>query len=170
MRKLHNCHVIDWRLHAVHGTLMGERLAPANNDTNNCTVRALGDTFGLHRITAYVHMAKHGRPHGRGPSWSRWKRACLDMAKQKGLYMKTLSRAEARRRYGATVMTAQRRIRPHQRLVINQRGHTMGWANARTSDWADGRRKRTHTIWEFIPRGEGIDASVAAGLKLREAA
>ena len=169
MTELHDSHVIDWRIHAVHGTLIGECRHPAHHDHNNCTVRALCDTFGLHIITAYVHMAKHGRPHRRGPSWSRWKRACLDMAKQRGLYMHTLSRAQARARYGATVMTAQRKLQPHQRVVINQRGHTMGWHNCQTSDWADGRRKHTRTIWEFLPKGEGVEASIAAARKLQEA-
>ena len=169
MRRQHDCHVLMWHIHAVHGAAMVAS-HPAYRDDNNCTVRALGDTFGLHRITAYVHMAKHGRPHGRGPSWSRWKRACLDMAKQQGLYMMTLSREVARKRYGATIVTAQRQIEPHQRLVINQRGHTMGWSEGRTSDWAEGRRKHTHTVWEFLPKGEGIERSVAAGLKLQEAA
>lgn len=170
MTALHDCHVIDWHIHGVHGTLIGERRHPANNDTNNCTVRALCDVFGLHLYTAYWHMAKHGRPHRRGPSWSRWKRACLDMAKQRGLYMMTLSRAQSRERYGATVMTAQRKLQPHQRVIINQRGHTMGWHNCQTTDWADGRRKHTRTIWEFLPKGEGIERSVAAGQQLQEAA
>lgn len=131
------------------------RQHPALNDTNNCTVRALRDAFGVSIITAYVHMAKHGRPHAKGPTWSGWKRAAKDMAKQRGYYMKTLSRLTARRLYGATIVTAQRKIQPHQRLVINQRGHTMGWSNGQTTDWAEGRRKRTHTVWEFLPRGEG---------------
>lgn len=155
MTDLHDCHVLDWRIYAVHGTLLGQHNHPAYRDTNNCTVRALCDVFGVHLITAYEHMAKHGRPHRSGPTWSRWKRAAKAMAKQKGYYMRTLSRLTSRRLYGATIVTAQRKIKPHQRLVINQRGHTMGWANSHTNDWAAGRRKRTHTVWEFLPRGEG---------------
>ena len=51
MTKLHDCHVIDWRIHGVHGTLIGERQHPAYNDHNNCTCARWWIAFGLHLIT-----------------------------------------------------------------------------------------------------------------------
>ena len=152
MTELHDCHVIDWRIMAVHGTLIGERRHPANNDHNNCTVRALVDCFGLHLIHAYEHNKAHGRRHRCAMRNSHWKRAALDMAKQRGLYMRRLGAIKAQREYGKTVRTAQRAVLPHQRVIFNQPRHTMGWANGVTSDWADGRRKHIQGVWEFLPR------------------
>ena len=39
-----------------------------------------------------------------------------------------------------TIVTAQRALAKHQRVVFSVRGHVIGFHNAETSDWADNRR------------------------------
>ena len=140
-------HVAQWHIARVHGAEMVAR-HPAYRDTANCTVKALRDTFDIELITAYEHMRAHGRKHGRGPSWTQYRDAVRAMAKLHGMIVNELDWAKAHRDYGKTVVTAQRNIRPGQRVIFNVRGHTMGFHNG-TSDWANGRRHHIRDVWEI---------------------
>ena len=140
-------HVAQWHIAKVHGAEMVAR-HPAYHDTNNCTVKALRDTFDIELITAYEHMKAHGRKHGRGPSRDIYWKAVNAMAKQHGFRVTKLLRRQAHRDYGKTVVSAQRNIRPNQRVIFNVRGHTMGFHNG-TSDWANGRRHHIRDVWEI---------------------
>ena len=68
-------HVAQWHIARVHGAEMVAR-HPAYRDNDNCTVRALRDTFDIELITAYEHMKAHGRKHGRRATWDQY-RNCL---------------------------------------------------------------------------------------------
>ena len=140
-------HVAQWHIARVHGAEMVAR-HPAYRDNDNCTVRALRDTFDIELITAYEHMKAHGRKHGRRATWDQYRKAVRTMAKLHGMIVNELTRAQAHRDYGKTVVSAQRNMRPNQRVILNVRGHTMGFYNG-TSDWANGRRHHINNVWEI---------------------
>ena len=95
-----------------------------------------------------LHYFKAGqRPHDSEQTFEAY-RAVNAMAKQHGMKVTRLKRREAQRDYGKTVVSAQRNIRPNQRVIFNVRGHTMGFHNG-TSDWANGRRHHIGTVWEI---------------------
>ena len=139
MMDLHDQHVLEWMHKGVHmGT--AQYLHPAYRDDRNCTVRALRDALGIHLIDAYVLMREQGRKHGRGvypPATSRYYR---NIAGQRGFQYSELNNLDAWRDYGKTIVTAQRALSQHQRVVFSVRGHVIGFANGETSDWADNRR------------------------------
>jgi hypothetical protein len=123
----------------VHGGTMQYR-HPAYHDKHNCTVRGLRDALGIHLISAYVLMAQQGRKHGRGvypPNTAKYYR---NIAGQLGFQYSQLNNLDAWRDYGKTIVTAQRALAPHQRVVFSVRGHVIGFRNRQTGDWADGRR------------------------------
>ena len=139
MMNLHDQHVFQWMHSAVHGGTMQYR-HPCYRDNNNCTVRALRDALGLHLIDAYVLMREQGRKHGRGvypPTTSKYYR---NIAGQRGFTYSELINTDAWRDYGKTIVTAQRSLAPHQRVVFSVRGHVIGFHNRQTGDWANGRR------------------------------
>ena len=139
MMDLHDQHVLEWKLKAVHGGTM-QFYHPAYHDDRNCTVRALRDALGIHLIDAYVLMREQGRVHGRGvypPTTTRYYR---NIAAQLGYQYSELRGLDAHRDYGRTIVTAQRALAHHQRVVFSVRGHVIGFHNGQSSDWADGRR------------------------------
>ena len=139
MMSIHDQHVIDWMRHSVHGATM-QYLHPAYRDNRSCTVRALRDALGIHLISAYVLMREQGRQHGRGvypPNTTRYYR---NIAAKLGYQYSELRGTDAHRDFGKTIVTAQRALSQHQRVVFSVRGHVIGFYNARTGDWADGRR------------------------------
>ena len=136
---LHDQHVLQWMHSAVHcGTM--QYLHPAYRDDRNCTVRALRDALGIHLISAYVLMREQGRVHGRGvypPTTTKYYR---NIAANLGYQYSELRGLDAHRDYGKTIVTAQRALSDHQRVVFSVRGHVIGFHNRQTGDWADGRR------------------------------
>lgn len=136
---IHDAHVIEWMHKHVHmGTAQYRH--PAYRDNNNCTVRALRDALGIHIITAYVLMREQGRVHGRGvypPTTTKYYR---NIAAQLGYQYSELRGLDAHRDYGKTIVTAQRALSNHQRVVFSVRGHVIGFHNRQTGDWANGRR------------------------------
>ena len=136
---IHDAHVLEWMHKHVHGGTMQYR-HPAYRDHNNCTVRALRDALGIHLISAYVLMREQGRKHCRGvypPTTTNYYR---NIAAQLGFQYSELRGLDAWRDYGKTVVTAQRALAPHQRVVFSVRGHVLGFHQGRTGDWANGRR------------------------------
>jgi hypothetical protein len=139
MMDLHDQHILEWMHKHVHGATM-QYLHPAYRDTNNCTVRALRDSLGIHLISAYVLMREQGRKHGHGvypPNTAKYYR---NIAGQLGFQYSELCGLDAHRDYGRTIVTAQRALAPHQRVVFSVRGHVLGFHGGQTSDWANGRR------------------------------
>jgi hypothetical protein len=103
-------------------------------------VRALRDSLGIHLISAYVLMAEQGRKHRRGvypPDTAKYYR---NIAGQLGFHYSQLNGLDAWRDYGKTIVTAQRALADHQRVVFSVRGHVLGFHGGRTGDWANGRR------------------------------
>lgn len=139
MMDLHDQHVLEWMHKAVHcGTM--QYLHPAYSDKRNCTVRGLRDALGIHLISAYVLMREQGRKHGRGVYPADTARYYRNIAGQLGFNYSKLAARDAQRDYGRTIVTAQRALAPHQRVVFGVRGHVIGFHNAETTDWADNRR------------------------------
>ena len=139
MMDLHDQHVLEWMHKAVHcGTM--QYLHPAYRDNRNCTVRALRDALGIHLISAYVLMREQGRVHGRGVHPFSTERYYSNIAGQLGFTYNKLATRDAQRDYGRTIVTAQRALANHQRVVFGVRGHVIGFHNAQTTDWADNRR------------------------------
>ena len=132
-------HVNRWKATQVHGFTMDFK-HPAYHDENNCTVRAVADALGLNLITAYEFMRACGRKHGRGliPHYTR--RAYKVIAQHLGYQLVELDYFEARADYGRTIVTAQRALRPSERIVFRVRGHVIGFSDRTTSDWANQRR------------------------------
>ena len=136
---LHDQHVLEWMHKDVHcGTM--QYLHPAYSDNRNCTVRALKDALGIHLISAYVLMREQGRVHGRGVHPFKTERYYRNIAGQLGFNYSRLYGTDAHRDYGKTIVTAQRALANHQRVVFGVRGHVIGFHNAETTDWADNRR------------------------------
>ena len=139
----HNAHVLTWKhsvLHTAH--VMAH---PCYNDNNNCTVRSVKNLFDLSYPAAYEACKEFGRRHGCGYSWVSYNDTVTHLAKQRGLKVERLQRHQARRDYGKTVVSAQRRLARGESVIFNVRGHTMSYVDGYTNDWADGRR---HHIWE----------------------
>lgn len=141
-------HVICWKATQVHGFTMDFK-HPAWRDDNNCTVRAVADALGLNLITAYEFMKACGRKHGRGlmPHYTR--RAYRVIAKHLGYEYHGLCWSEARSQYGRTIVSAQRALMPHERVVFAVRGHVIGFHDRVTTDWADSRRHRIECAHVF---------------------
>ncbi|QDP54056.1 MAG: hypothetical protein Unbinned1502contig1001_43 [Prokaryotic dsDNA virus sp.] len=145
---LHDYHVIEWTHKAVHGGMM-VCSHPAYSDSRNCTVRALRDALGIHLITAYVLMLKQGRQHGRGLQPRVTAQYYRNIAGELGYSYNKLSGRDAQRDYGRTIVTAQRSLSSHQRVVFGVRGHVVGFYNGTTTDWADNRRHRVKSAHIF---------------------
>ena len=137
--EMHDAHVLEWMHKSVHmGT--AQYLHPAYRDTRNCTVRALRDALGIHLISAYVLMREQGRKHGRGVKPADTARYYRNIAGKLGFSYSKLATRDAQRDYGKTIVSAQRALAKHQRVVFGVRGHVIGFHQAQTTDWADNRR------------------------------
>lgn len=139
----HNAHVLHWKRHVrCDAHVMAH---PCWKDNNNCTVKSLKNTFDISYPRAYEEAKRDGRPHGNGYSWGSYLRTVERLAKEQGRKVERIGRAKARRDYGKTIVSAQRRLGRGETAIFNVRGHTMSFRNGYTNDWADGRR---HHIWE----------------------
>tara|TARA_R100000353_G_scaffold176045_2_gene148490 strand:+ start:2953 stop:3408 length:456 start_codon:yes stop_codon:yes gene_type:complete len=146
--ELHDHHVIEWTHKVVHGHMMVSS-HPAYSDSRNCTVRALRDALGIHLIDAYVLMREQGRQHGRGLKPRVTAQYYRNIAGKLGYSYEKLSGRDVQRNYGRTIVTAQRSLAPHQRVVFSVRGHVVGFYKATTTDWADSRRHRVKSAHIF---------------------
>ena len=137
--EIQDAHVLEWMHKHVHmGT--AQYLHPAYRDGRNCTVRALRDALGLHIIDAYVLMREQGRKRGQGVMPNLTTRYYRNIAAERGYQYSELRGLDAHRDYGRTIVTAQRALANHQRVIFSVRGHVLGFFQGQSSDWADGRR------------------------------
>ena len=148
MMALHDQHVLEWMHKRVHGATM-QYLHPCYRDTRGCTVRALADALGIHIITAYVLMREQGRKHGRGVYPTDTSKYYRNIAAKLGYQYSKLAGRDAHRDYGKTIVSAQRALAPHQRVVFGVRGHVIGFHKNQTSDWADNRRHHIRSAHIF---------------------
>lgn len=107
-------------------------------DTNFCTVVALATAFNWSAGKAHRHMAKHGRPHRRGPAWSDFRKAVEAAAEKAGREVQFTSDFD-----GMTInrFCKERRTGTY---IIAVKGHTLTIIDGVMQDWtADtaGRRK-----------------------------
>lgn len=107
-------------------------------DTNFCTVVALATAFNWSAGKAHRHMAKHGRPHRRGPAWSDFRKAVEAAAEKAGREVQFLGAYDG--------MTINRfcKERHTGTYIIAVKGHTLTVIDGVMQDWtADtaGRRK-----------------------------
>lgn len=143
----HNAHVCEWKERVCCYTHI--TCHPAYRDENNCTVKALRNAFGLSFPAAYEALKAYGRKHGSGLPWASYLACVKQHAKQRGLKVEVLKWSQARRDYGKTVVSAQRRLAKGETVIFNVRGHTMCYRDGYTNDWADGRRHHINSIWRI---------------------
>lgn len=142
-------HVQLWRAHTQHGASMVAS-HPAMRDAAWCTVDALSTALGLHRITAYEYLKRFGRRHGQGASMVCIHRAYTQAAEDYGYKLVLINKFHANRDYGRTIASAQKNILPHERIVLDVRGHVIGFGNGTTRDWAAGRRFHVNGAFKFV--------------------
>lgn len=107
-------------------------------DTNFCTVVAIATAFNWSAGKAHRHMAKHGRPHRRGPAWRDFREAVEAAAEKAGREVQFTSDFDG--------MTINRfcKERNTGTYIIAVKGHTLTVIDGVMQDWtADtaGRRK-----------------------------
>ena len=145
----HDQHVLQWMISAVHGGIM-KYLHPVWRDPNNCVPRALHQVTGLHPITIYqVCKQFGGREHGKGMTVDKMWLAFEAAAKLTGMRVEYMSGQDAKREYGKTLLTAERELMAHERVVFEVKGHVIGFHNNSTYDNAQGRRKRIKAVYRF---------------------
>ena len=147
--ELHDQHVLQWMISAVHGGIM-KYLHPVWRDPNNCVPRALHQATGLHPITVYQICKQFGeREHGQGMTVDKMWLAFKAAAKLIGMRVEYISGQEAKREYGKTVLTAERELMAHERVVFEVKGHVIGFHNKASNDSAQGRRQRIEAVYRF---------------------
>ena len=147
--ELHDQHVLEWMFKAVHGGIM-QYLHPVYRDPNNCVPRALYQVTGLHPITIYqVCKQFGGREHGKGMTVDKMWLAFEAAAKLTGMRVEYMSGQDAKREYGKTLLTAERELMAHERVVFEVKGHVIGFHNNASNDSAQGRRQRIEAIYRF---------------------
>ena len=108
------------------------------NDTNFCTVVSIACAFNWSAGKAHRLLAKHGRPHRRGPSWEAYSRALEEACKKSGRSLSYLKDFNG--------MTINRFAKEHPTgtYMIAVKGHVICLKDGEFQDWtADtaGRRK-----------------------------
>ena len=147
--ELHDQHVLEWMLKAVHGGVM-QYLHPVYRDPNNCAPRALYQVTGLHPITVYHICKQFGeREHGQGMTVGKMWLAFEAAAKIIGMRVEYLTGQQAKREYGKTLLTAERQLMGHERVVFEVKGHVIGFHNNASNDAAQGRRHRIKAAYRF---------------------
>ena len=147
--ELHDQHVLEWMHKHVHGGTM-QYLHPVYRDPNNCAPRALYQVTKLHPITVY-HICKQfgGREHGKGMTVNKMWLAFEAAAKLTGMRVEYISGQDAKREYGKTLLTAERNLMDHERVVFEVKGHVIGFHKRATYDGAQGRRQRIRAAYRF---------------------
>ena len=147
--ELHDQHVLEWMLKAVHGGVI-KYLHPVWRDPNNCVPRALHQVTGLPPITVYQICKEFGgREHGKGMTVDKMWLAFEAAAKLTGMRVEFISGEQAKREYGKTLLTAERELMAHERVVFEVKGHVIGFHNNASNDTAQGRRQRIKAIYRF---------------------
>ena len=151
--ELHDQHVLEWMVRAVHGGIM-KYLHPVWRDPNNCVPRALHKVTGLQPITAY-HICKEygGREHGKGMTAHQMRLAFEAAARLAGLRVEYMPDQQAKREYGKTLLTAERELMAHERVVFEVKGHVIGFHNIASNDSAQGRCHRIKAAYRFTAAG-----------------
>ena len=147
--ELHDQHFLEWMLKAVHGGVM-QYLHPVYRDPNNCAPRALFQVTGLHPITVY-HICKlfGGREHGKGMTVHQIWLAFEAAAKLIGMRVEYMPGQQAKREYGKTLLTAERQLMAHERVVFEVKGHAIGFYNNASNDSFQGRCHRIEAAYRF---------------------
>lgn len=130
----------------------------AKRETNDCTVRALAAASGATYNDAHAALAKHGRPHRKGPPAKRvyahgryhidcpaLRKAALDL----GCTWKVLEPAEYQAKTMTTATRDRRLAKGH--FICMVRGHVAAVVNGEVIDWTDGRRHRIKEVYELVP-------------------
>lgn len=130
----------------------------ALNETNDCTVRALAAASGASYREAHAALAKHGRPHRKGPkaAWAQnngrrfidcpaLRKAALEL----GCSWKVLEPTD----YSAKTMTTAPRDRrlANGRFICMVSGHVAAVVDGEVIDWTDGRRHRIKEVYQVVP-------------------
>ena len=66
-----------------------------------------------------------------------------------GMRIEYMSGQDAKREYGKTLLTAERELMAHERVVFEVKGHVIGFHNNASNDSAQGRRQRIEAIYRF---------------------
>ena len=147
--ELQDQHVLEWMFKAVHGGVM-QYLHPVYRDPNNCVPRALHQATGLPPITVYqICMDFGGREHGKGMTVDKMWLAFEAAAKLTGMRVEYIAGQQAKREYGKTLLTAERELMAHERVVFEVKGHVIGFHDSASNDSAQGRRQRIKAIYRF---------------------
>ena len=147
--ELHDQHVLQWMFSAVHGGIM-QYLHPVYRDPNNCVPRALHQATGLHPITVYQICKQFGgREHGKGMTVDKMWLAFEAAAKLTGMRVEYIAGQQAKREYGKTLLTAERKLMAHERVVFEVKGHVIGFHDNVSNDSAQGRRQRIKGAYKF---------------------
>ena len=147
--ELHDQHVIEWMMKAVHGRIM-QCLHPVYRDHNNCALRALHQATGLHPITVYqICRQVGGREHGKGMTVHQMWLAFEAAAKLTGMRVEYIPGHQAKREYGKTLRTAERQLMAHERVVFEVKGHAIGFYNNASNDSFQGRCHRIEAAYRF---------------------
>ena len=147
--ELHDQHVLEWMLKAVHGGVM-KYLHPVWRDPNNCVLRALHQVTGLYPIIIYQICKEFGgREHGKGMTVGKMWLAFEAAAKLTGMRLEYIAGQQAKREYGKTLLTAERELVAHERVVFEVKGHVIGFHSNASNDSAQGRRQRIRAAYRF---------------------
>ena len=147
--ELHDQHVLEWMLKAVHGGVM-KYLHPVWRDPNNCVLRALHQVTGLYPITIYQICKEFGgREHGKGMTVGKMWLAFEAAAELTGMRLEYIAGQQAKREYGKTLLTAERELVAHERVVFEVKGHVIGFHSNASNDSAQGRRQRIRAAYRF---------------------
>jgi len=135
----------------------------AKGETNDCTVRALAAAGNVSYDEAHAALAKHGRPHRKGPKaeafrplpddgWYVGCPAFQNACKELGVGFEFLPHRD----YSAkTMITAERDpALKSGNYVAYVRGHVAAIVDGTVIDWSQGRRHKIKTIWKLTPRQE----------------
>ena len=107
-------------------------------DTNFCTVIAVATAFNWSAGKAHRLLAKHGRPHRRGPSWTNFRNVVEEACEKAG------KRTRYTDAYDGKTIGRFCKENPRGTFIVAVKGHTLAVIDGVMQDWtADtaGRRK-----------------------------
>lgn len=124
------------------------------NETNFCTVVSIACAFNWSAGKAHRLLAKHGRPHRRGPKWTDYSMALEEACKKEGRSVSYLKDFNG--------MTINRFAKEHPTgtFIIAVKGHVICLKDGEFQDWTAntaGRRK----IGYLSGMGVRLEAGVA---------
>lgn len=124
------------------------------NETNFCTIVSIACAFNWSAGKAHRLLAKHGRPHRRGPKWTDYSMALEEACKKEGRSISYLKDFNG--------MTINRFAKEHPTgtFIIAVKGHVICLKDGEFQDWTAntaGRRK----IGYLSGMGVRLEAGVA---------